>query len=131
MSRQFMNIVHEAAAQWQLNPGTVRRLAAARRGRWLEVTSGRLWLTRTGAGPVDGADVWLTPSQRHWLPAGSEWVIEGVGDVPCAAFVLLEAPPVSMSRPALRVRLAWRGSPKAASRPGCPSLPVAACSSAS
>ena len=88
---------NEIHAEWRLWRGQVRRLQAAPRGRWLAATRGRAWLTRSGAGPLRDADVWVAAGERHWLPPGSEWVIEGWGE---AGFVLLEAPPAPPARPA-------------------------------
>jgi hypothetical protein len=77
-------------ARWPLPSGQVRRLAAARVGHWLQARGGRLWLTRSGGGAAPEADVWLQDGQAHWLPPGSEWVIEGWGSD--AGFWLLQAP---------------------------------------
>ena len=74
--------------EWTLAPSGALRVPAAGRTRWLLVTAGRAWLTRTGAG-VEGGDVWLAAGERHALPAGSEWVVEGW---PQARLALLEAP---------------------------------------
>ena len=82
--------MNEPGIQWQLPRGQVQRLAAAPAGRWLAVTAGRLWLTRSGAGPAREADVWVDAGARQWLPPRTDWVAEGWGD---AAFLLLQAPP--------------------------------------
>ena len=86
----LMSNVHEASATWRLPQGAALRLPPTRRGRWLLATGGRLWATRSGAGPTRESDVVMQPGQRLCLPSGSEWVLEGWGD---AAFVLLEPPP--------------------------------------
>jgi hypothetical protein len=105
--------------RWTLAPGQLRRLDPATGGRWLAAAAGRLWLTQTGGGAAREADVWLQPGQRQWLPAGSEWLIEGAG--PDSAFELLEAPPISRSSPpAPSARPAWRAAPRAAFRAGFP-----------
>jgi hypothetical protein len=83
-----MSSMNETPAEWALPRGQARRLPAAPRGRWLAATHGRAWLTRSGSGPAREADVFVAAGQRHWLPAGSEWVVEGWGD---AGFLLLEA----------------------------------------
>jgi hypothetical protein len=74
--------------EWTLAPSTALRVPVAGRMRWLVVTAGRAWLTRSGAG-IAGGDVWLAAGERHALPAGSEWVVEGW---PQARLALLEAP---------------------------------------
>jgi hypothetical protein len=74
--------------EWTLALSSALRVPVAGRTRWLLVTAGRAWLTRTGAG-VEGGDVWLAAGERHALPAGSEWVVEGW---PQARLALLEAP---------------------------------------
>jgi redox-sensitive bicupin YhaK (pirin superfamily) len=77
--------------EWALPAGQAGRLRATGRARWLQVTAGRLWLTRSGAGP-EGTDHWLASGDSLLLPAGSDWVAEAS---PAARAVLLEAPPVS------------------------------------
>jgi hypothetical protein len=52
------------------------RLAPSPERRCLRVTAGRVWLTRSGAGP-QGEDVWLAAGDGLPLPAGTEWVAEG------------------------------------------------------
>jgi Protein of unknown function (DUF2917) len=85
-----MSTMHQPnpAGEWTVAPGTATRLAASPLPRWLAVSAGRAWLTRTGAGP-EGDDVWLSDGQRHALPAGSEWVLEAS---PQARLMLLQAP---------------------------------------
>jgi hypothetical protein len=70
--------------QQRLEPGTARRLAAARVSRRLVVTEGRLWLTGDG---IEG-DLWLHAGETVVLAAGAEIVAEGW---PSARFEL-EAP---------------------------------------
>lgn len=87
---------HQKSAPWEwlLDSGSAQRLAAAPHARWLRVCEGRVWLTRSGAGP-HGDDVWLNPGDRALLPAGTEWVAEGW---PAARVTLLQAPaPVKAS----------------------------------
>ncbi len=76
---------------WPLAAGQVLRLRAAPRARWLRLRSGRLWLTRTGAG-LAGGDTWLLPEQGLLLPAGSDWVVEAIE---AAQACVLEAPQAS------------------------------------
>lgn len=107
MSPQHMTSTHQTAAPWEwpLAAAQVTRVAAERHPRWLSVTAGRAWLTQSGAGP-HAADVWLAAGERHLLPAGTEWVVEGW---PQARIVVLEAPPRSVSAAASR----WRAWPPA------------------
>lgn len=101
MSTTTMTPVHQSAPwEWALEPQAATRLPAAPAARWLLVTAGRVWLTRSGAG-LEGGDVWLQAGERHPLPAGSEWVLEGW---PAARVALLEVPQRA-SAPAAR---AWR-----------------------
>jgi len=111
-----MTVAHQTVLPWEWSVGarSATRLAAAECDRWLLVTAGLAWLTRSGAGP-HGDDVWLAGGERHLLPAGSEWVVEGS---PAARLALLETPQSPLRRgfglgrwPALR-----RASP-GASRP--------------
>jgi hypothetical protein len=90
MSPSRMTNVHQSTAPWEwpLEAARATRVDAEARPRWLAVTSGRAWLTRSGAG-VEGGDVWLEAGERHLLPAGSEWVVEGW---PQARVELLEEP---------------------------------------
>lgn len=100
-----MNQLHQPW-EWRLAAGKAITLAAAPMARWLVVTDGRVWLTRTGGGP-DSPDVWLAAGERHRLPAGSEWLAEGW---PEASVELLEAP---VSAPASRAVPRWRAWPPA------------------
>jgi hypothetical protein len=102
-----MTSAHQTTAPWEwpLAPAQVTRVVAGRRPRWLAVIEGRAWLTQSGAGP-HATDVWLAAGERHLLPAGSEWVVEGW---PQARVVVLEAPPPRVSAAASR----WRAWPPA------------------
>jgi hypothetical protein len=98
ISLSHQSLPHRAAAQarvaapapweWTLPSGQAARLRSAPRARWLRVVAGRVWLTRTGAGP-QGGDHWLAAGDSLLLPAGSDWVAEGD---PSARAQLLEAP---------------------------------------
>lgn len=103
MSPTCMTISHQTSAPWEwpLAPAAATRLAAEAHPRWLTVTAGRVWLTRSGGG-VAGGDVWLSEGERHRLPAGTEWVVEGW---PCARIELLEAP---QAQPVSAVARRWR-----------------------
>ncbi|MFY9512464.1 MAG: DUF2917 domain-containing protein [Rubrivivax sp.] len=90
MSTAAMTSSHQSAPwEWTLEAQAATRLPALPQLRWLHVTAGRVWLTRTGAG-LEGGDVWLDAGERHALPAGSEWVVECW---PEAKLSLLEAAP--------------------------------------
>lgn len=97
MNTATMTSSHQSAPwEWALEARAATRLPAALLPRWLLVTTGRVWLTRSGAG-LEGGDVWLEAGERHALPAGSEWVVEGW---PEARVALLEAPQRRVSVPA-------------------------------
>lgn len=99
------------AWQWHLASGRALRLAPCRGPRWLLVTEGRLWVTRSGAGADDAVeDCWLHPGQHLALAAGEDAVIEAW---PTARFEVLEAAPGSAvaARPTGRfsaMARAWR-----------------------
>jgi len=86
----IMSTEHQSGEPWEwtLAPSTALRVPATGRARWLLVTAGRAWLTKSGAG-VTGDDIWLAAGERHLLAPGSEWVAEGWPD---ARLALLEAP---------------------------------------
>jgi hypothetical protein len=89
MNTPAITVLHQSAPwEWPLDGHTATRLVSASTPRWLLVTSGRVWLTRSGAG-LEGGDIWLDAGERQALPAGSEWVVEGW---PAARVALLEAP---------------------------------------
>jgi hypothetical protein len=104
-----MTFSHQAEAwEWVLRAGDAQRIAAAARARWLSVGAGRVWLTRTGAGPA-GEDVWLGAGERVRLPAGSDWVLEAW---PAARLSVLEERPSSTARatcPPAPWAALWRG----------------------
>jgi hypothetical protein len=90
LHRRRRKTMQHTETEWILEPGRVRHLRPQRHGRWLALTHGRAWLTRSGGGAAREADVWLDDGARHWLPPGSDWVIEGWDR---ASFALLQAPP--------------------------------------
>jgi hypothetical protein len=99
MNTESMTSLHQTAPwEWALQSAAATRLDASAEARWLLVTAGRAWLTRSGAGP-EGADVWLAAGERHPLPAGSTWVVEGW---PEARVAVLQAPQRRFSGPAWR-----------------------------
>ncbi len=79
---------------WALPAGSATRLPATQAPRWLTVTSGTAWLTRTGGGADRDDDRWLSAGAGVALPPGSEWVIEGRGS---AGFALYELPAANRS----------------------------------
>ena len=94
MNTPLMIDVHDVAHlradwKWALPAGSATRLQATTGPRWLAVTEGTAWLTRTGGGIDRDDDRWLSAGAGVALPAGSEWVIEGRGS---AAFALYELP---------------------------------------
>jgi hypothetical protein len=93
MTRHPMTESHETNQStpwlWTLPKAAARRLPRAGAARWLEVTEGRVWLTRSGHELQPGDDVWLSAGEHLLLPAGSEWVAEGW---PQARVAVLEAP---------------------------------------
>lgn len=107
MTADAMNILHHTTPwEWPLDGRSATRLPATGMARWLTVTAGRVWLTRSGAGPF-GDDVWLAAGERHALPAGSEWVVEGW---PAARVTVLEAPlPSAQSVSARAPWASWLG----------------------
>ena len=86
--------------QLSLARSQAARLARSAQSRCLKVTAGRVWLTRSGAGP-EGDDVWLSAGEGLALPAGTEWVAEGWPEA--QAEVVGEAP----RKPASAWLAAW------------------------
>lgn len=84
---------------WTLPKAAARRLPRAGRARWMAVTEGRVWLTRSGQDLQPGEDIWLSAGEHLLLPAGSEWVVEGW---PQAQVAMLEAPQDGLSVPGSR-----------------------------
>jgi hypothetical protein len=112
MTAAVMPDPHQTAPwEWFVAPATALRLPAAGQPRWLLVSAGRVWLTESGAGPYAG-DVWLDAGERHELPPGSDWVIEGW---PSAQVEVLEAPrPRGTARPRPPCRPAFGEAAQAA-----------------
>jgi Protein of unknown function (DUF2917) len=106
MNRSLMKSTHQTEPwSWAVEGAT--ELPAARQARWLAVSDGRVWLTRShqrAAQPCMGEDIWLDAGQRHALPAGSTWVIEAW---PQAQVALLQAPPPHDAA-AVRRQAVWR-----------------------
>ncbi len=98
MTLHSMIEVHEQEASapwlWTLPRAAARRLPRADAARWLAVTEGRVWLTRSGQALQPGEDIWLSAGEQWLLPAGSEWVAEGW---PQARVAMLEAPQGALS----------------------------------
>ena len=92
---------------WSLPAGNATRLTAEARPRYLAVTGGVAWLTRTGDGAEPSEDRWISAGGGMWLPAGSEWVVEGRAS---AAFALYQLPLSAAARPSplAWLRAAWQ-----------------------
>lgn len=67
------------AAQWAMPAGEALRIDIGPGARELQVTQGRLWLTREGTAEAPAEDLWLSAGEALALDSGSEWVIEGWG----------------------------------------------------
>jgi len=106
MKSESMSHPHQTALPWEwlLEPGTVTTLPAASLLRWVEVGEGEVWLTGGSPG-TQAVDVWLQAGQRHALPAGTQWVLEGW---PMARLTLLEGRPAAAGGLLARLRLGWR-----------------------
>lgn len=92
MSSSSMTVLQQSAA-WPLPAGEALRLDVGPGDRDLQVTQGRLWLTRAGTPETPAEDLWLQAGDTVALASGSEWVIEGWGrDGQDARFQLLVPP---------------------------------------
>ena len=80
---------HSSAALWALEGGEAMRLEIGPGVRELQVTEGRLWLTRDGTAKAPAEDIWLSAGDSLSLDSGSEWVAEGWG---ATRFALLVPP---------------------------------------
>jgi hypothetical protein len=88
MSTPTMTKGHQST-QVSLARSRALRLAPSGQPRYLRVTGGRVWLTRSGAGP-EGEDIWLAEGDGLALPAHTEWVAEGWPEA--QAVVVAEGP---------------------------------------
>jgi hypothetical protein len=112
-TESMSNAYRDTAWEWHVEQRAATTLPAAPMLRWLQVNTGRVWLTG-GAPGMQAQDIWLQAGERHALPPGTQWVLEGE---PCAALSLLQPPP--RPAPALLDRaLAWWN----ATRPRSPTL---------
>lgn len=90
MSTESMpNAYRDPTWEWHIGQCSATTLAAAPMLRWVQVNAGRVWLTG-GAPGTQAQDVWLQAGERHALPPGTQWVLEGE---PRAALSLLQPPP--------------------------------------
>jgi hypothetical protein len=109
------------AAQWAMPAGEALRLDIGPGNRELQVTEGRLWLTREGTAKSPAEDLWLSAGDAIELASGSEWVIEGwahdgqetrfqllVPPAACATFARLAA---SARSSAAQRRVSFRPAP--------------------
>ena len=78
-----------SAAGWRLESGQALRLPIGPGPRELQVTAGRLWLTRRGQADLPAPDVWLAPGESLAVESGEELVLEAW---PEAQFQLLVPP---------------------------------------
>jgi hypothetical protein len=124
MKQQHQSLACAAAPwAWHLAAGAVRRIEASGCARWLVVSEGRVWLTRSdpqaGGAPAGeiappGADLPRALPQDHWLaageqlllPAGSAWLIEAwaPAGTDARARVAMWLPAVPEAAPALSER---------------------------
>lgn len=83
MNSQLMTSKQEstpaAHALWALGGGEALRLDIGPGLRELQVTEGRLWLTREGTPDSPPEDIWLAAGDSITLASGSQWVAEGWG----------------------------------------------------
>ncbi len=112
MPQPFMPKSHQdahmacAATPWlsALSLGEARTLPAATEARWLQVESGRLWLTRAGSEGA-AAVIWLAAGERWALPPGTAWVMEAWPEAQFAVLMALSASQPAQSR--TRVQRLW------------------------
>jgi hypothetical protein len=83
MNSQLMTSTQQSTARsmalWALGGGEALRLDVGPGARALQVTEGRLWLTREGTPQSPPEDIWLTAGDIMALDSGSQWVLEGWG----------------------------------------------------
>lgn len=104
-TESMSNAYRDTAWEWRVEQRAATTLPAAPMLRWLQVNAGRVWLTG-GAPGKQAQDIWLQAGERHALPPGTQWVLEGE---PRAAISLLQPPP----RPAQKLldrALGWWSS---------------------
>jgi hypothetical protein len=82
MNTQLMTQAQEstsASALWTIDDGEAMRLTIGPGERDLQVTTGRLWLTREGTASQPAEDLWLSAGDTLSMASGTEWVVEGWG----------------------------------------------------
>lgn len=105
-TESMSNAYRDMAWEWHLGRCAATTLVAAPMLRWLQVNAGRVWLTG-GAPGTQAQDIWLQAGERHALPPGTQWVLEGE---PRAAFSLLQPPPQAAPGLFHRARAWWRST---------------------
>jgi hypothetical protein len=107
MTTASMSKRYQAPAwEWRVEQRVATTLPAAPMPRWLQVNSGRVWLTG-GAPGTQAQDIWLRAGERHALPPGTQWVLEGE---PRATVSLLQPPPRPEPGLLERARTWWRST---------------------
>jgi hypothetical protein len=108
MNSQLMTSAQQSTpssnALWGLDGGEALRLDIGPGARQLQVTEGRLWLTREGTPESPSEDIWLAAGESVTLASGGEWVAEGWG----ATHFQLLVPPQAC--PTMQRRLSERAS---------------------
>lgn len=99
----------QSQALWTLEQGQALRMEIGPGERVLEVSEGRVWLTKSGAAAQPATDIWLAAGESMSLPAGTEVVVEAW---PQAQFQLL-VPPSACRRIQTRERGLPRWMPQA------------------
>ena len=84
-----LRVEHESRAVWQLTPGEVLHLRIRPGARRLEVTDGRVWLTRMPTGVAPEEDIWLGAGDSVELPSGTDILLDAH---PHGSFRLLVPP---------------------------------------
>jgi hypothetical protein len=79
MTQAQQSAAAPGSADWAIGSGEALRLDIGPGERELQVTQGRLWLTREGTRDAPAQDLWLSAGDTVALDSGSEWVIEGWG----------------------------------------------------
>ncbi len=129
MSAALMSHFHQSAAsELALDEGRAMRLPAEGQVRWLQVTTGRVWLTHSAQSPQEvPRDCWLEAGDSVQLPAGEDAVLEAW---PTARFTVTASPAVAevSASVALRPSAALRRWVQAL-RPVASPAPCAPCAS--